>query len=63
VCAPCDQHSIIIDRNKGRQVADLISYLIDKYVKMEHSKRAREFEKKLEALKKPKAQRKLMDFV
>jgi len=59
------EKSIIVYRNKGRQSGDLLSYLIDKYVKMEHSKRVKKFEKKikLEALKKPEAQKKLMDFV
>ena len=56
---------IIVYKNKGRQVGDLLSYLVEKYVKMEHSKRVKQYErrlKKLEALKKPPTQRKLMDF-
>lgn len=55
---------IIVYRNKGRLVADLLSYLTDKYVKTEHAKRVKEFErelKKLEALKKP--EKTLMDFM
>lgn len=56
---------IIVYRNKGRLVADLLLYLTDKHVRMEHAKKVKEFEKelKLEALKKPKGQKKLMDFV
>lgn len=56
---------IIVSRNKGRQVGDLLSYLVDKHVKTEHTKRVKEFEnqlKKLKALETPKAQRKLEDF-
>ena len=56
----------MLSRSKGRLIADLLSYLTDHYVKIEHEKRVREFEKevkRLEALKKPPAQRELADFM
>lgn len=53
---------VIVYRNKGRLVADLLSYLTEKYVGAEHAKRVKDFQKKQEMLKKPEAQRRLVDF-
>jgi hypothetical protein len=56
---------VIVYRNKGRNIADTLSYLIDFYAKVLHTKRVIEYQKevkKLEQLQKPVAQKKLDDF-
>lgn len=56
---------IIVYKNKGRRVGDLLSYLIDKHANTIHSQRVKQFKKelkKLDALRKPDAQKKLADF-
>lgn len=57
---------IIVYKNKGRRVGDLLVYLIDKHANTIHSQRVKQFEKelkKLEALRKPDAQQKLVEFL
>lgn len=57
---------VIVDKKKGRQVGDLMIYLIDKYVKELHDKRVKKYQdeiKKQEALKKPKPQKSIIDFL
>ncbi len=41
---------IIVDRRKGRLIADLLAFLIDHRVKIEHEKRVKDYEKKLKEL-------------
>lgn len=56
---------VIVYRKKGRLIADLLSYLIDCHVKIEHEKAVIRFEKEIkkqEQLQKPVAQKKLADF-
>jgi hypothetical protein len=56
---------VIVYRNKGRNIGDLLSYLVDYCAKVEHAKRVIKFEKelkKLEQMQKPIAQKKLEDF-
>lgn len=45
------EKKVIVDRKKGRFIADSLSYLVDHYVKMEHTKRVKEYEKKVKELK------------
>lgn len=59
------QRLVVVYRNKGRNIADTLSYLIDYYAKNLHVKRVIEFQKevkKVEQLQKPVAQKKLEDF-
>lgn len=59
------EKKVIVYRRKGRFIADSLSYLIDKYVKIVHTEKVKEYEKKVKALKveEPEKQRKLVDFL
>jgi len=57
---------VIVFRNKGRLIADLFSYLVDQYVKMEHARRVKSFEKKVaefEEAEKPPGQKRISDYL
>jgi len=58
------ENKVIVIRRKGRFIADLLSYLVDRHVKIEHAIRVREYEKKVKELKIeiPGKQKQLGDF-
>ena len=45
------EKKVIVYRKKGRLIADSLSYLVDHYVKIVHTERVKEYEKKVKELK------------
>jgi len=58
------EKQIIVDRNKGRLIADLLTYLSDQYVRREHAKEVKAYEIEVLDEKKDKSgtQKSLTDF-
>jgi len=59
------EKSIIVNTSKGRYIADLFSYLVDRHVKIEHQKKVKEYEREIKKLEieEPERQKKLADFL
>ena len=59
------EKKVIVDRSKGRFLADSFSYLVDHLVKIEHARRVKGYEKEAKKLKveEPLKQRRISDFL